>query len=113
MAGYGSGAMISEPLLFDSGFTRWSENWGSNQHKPCARFEMRWMKCISASGLTRGKDFCQDYFEDFYECSYNYKSNLRVWKMQQVRKQKGRPFLEAPPYDTWHPYEPRLHQQFF
>ena len=40
---------------------------------------------MGASGLIRGKDFCQDYFEDYYECVHHYKSNLRVWKMQEVQ----------------------------
>merc|ERR1711915_779847 len=90
----------------DAGINRWSEAIFTQQNTPCARFEMRWAKCLGASGLIRGKDFCQDYFEDYYECNHHFKSNLRVWKMQEVRKTTGRPFLEPPALDTLHNYTP-------
>merc|ERR1712042_277468 len=96
----------NEPLI-DCGFNRWEEHLFSQQETQCARFEMRWMKCMAASGVVRGKDFCQDYFEDYYECGHNYKSKLRVWKMQEVRKKTGRPFLESPAMDTHHPHTPK------
>jgi len=98
--------MVVETTL-DAGINRWSEMLFTYQNTHCARFEMRWVKCMGASGLIRGKDFCQDYFEDYYECVHHYKSNLRVWKMQEVRKKLGRPFLEPPPLDTHHAYTPK------
>ena len=91
----------------DSGLSRLGESIFTWQNTECARYEMRWMKCLAASGIVRGKDFCQDYFEDYYECANHYKSSLRVWKMQEVRKKTGRPFLEPPPFDTWNPHLPK------
>merc|ERR1712105_76856 len=98
-------------VIIDSPFTRVGESFFTWQNHQCARFEMRWMKCLSASGMVRGKDFCQDYFEDYYECVHHYKSNLRVWKMREVRKKTGRPFLEPPAFDTWNPHQPKIRIQ--
>lgn len=34
----------------------------------CQKQEMRYMDCLEAYGLDRGKVKCQEYFADFHEC---------------------------------------------
>lgn len=102
-----------DTVTLDTTYTRLSEVYDirSHQNTQCARYEMRWMKCMSASGLARGKDFCQDYFDDFYECINGAKQMMRVWKMQEVRKKLGRAFLEPPPFDSYQTYQPDIRRE--
>ena len=45
------------------------------QHHQCADLELKALECIEYYGAHRGTVLCQDYYDDWHECSSN---NLTV-----------------------------------
>ncbi|XP_044736213.1 NADH dehydrogenase [ubiquinone] iron-sulfur protein 5 [Chrysoperla carnea] len=56
----------------------------------CADLELKYMDCIEAYGLDRGKKKCEVLMEDFKECHLKTKQFKRLWEM---RKERHRQYL--------------------
>ncbi|CAH2235388.1 NADH dehydrogenase [ubiquinone] iron-sulfur protein 5-like [Pararge aegeria] len=51
----------------------------------CQKHEIRFMDCLEAYGLDRGKVKCVDLFEDFHECQTKTKQFKRFMAMRKER----------------------------
>ncbi|OWR49931.1 NADH dehydrogenase [ubiquinone] iron-sulfur protein 5-like [Danaus plexippus] len=51
----------------------------------CQRQEMRFMDCLEAYGLDRGRVKCANIFEDFHECQTKTKQFKRFMAMRRER----------------------------
>ncbi|CAH0713173.1 unnamed protein product, partial [Brenthis ino] len=51
----------------------------------CQKQEMRYMDCLEAYGLDRGKVKCHEYFADYHECQTKIKQFKRFVAMRRER----------------------------
>ncbi|KPJ10471.1 NADH dehydrogenase [ubiquinone] iron-sulfur protein 5 [Papilio machaon] len=74
----------------------------------CQKEEMRYMDCLEAYGLDRGRVKCAQIFEDFHECQTHTKQFKRFMTMRRERdrqiaegKLKGDDKYVSPKVDSY------------
>lgn len=50
---------------------------GHGRRYKCADFEMNYVECLEAYGLSRGFEECKKWYDDYRECKYNRLSVMR------------------------------------
>lgn len=58
------------------------------QQNKCADLELKALECVEYYGASRGSMICQDYYDDWHECSHHTLSKLRVRAMQMQRNKR-------------------------
>merc|ERR1712227_1134242 len=59
----------------------------------CSFFEIDAGECMEYYGARRGRYICKDYYDDFQECRYQFKQNLRTIAMMEMRQKRYREYL--------------------
>jgi len=80
------------------------------QHHRCGDLEMKCLECIEYYGAHRGSIICQDYYDDWKECSSTNLSRLRVRAMDLQYKKKYWEYFRG---EREYPYQPIPHPQGF
>jgi hypothetical protein len=60
---------------------------------PCQKLEIEAMECIEYYGAKRGLDICKDYYDDYMECTYRAKQQLREQAIVRVRNKRYNEYL--------------------
>jgi len=90
--------------IIETPYSRMSEHWFTWQSGYCADAEMDFAMCAGRVGQRNVERMCKQYHDDFMECAYRTKTQIRYNLMQEERKRQGLPYAAPPPPDsinTW------------